>query len=128
MVTDPLEIEEEGLVLRQTAARHLPGFVPREAGLVDAFYQGAHQGRRILIDVHKPPFLVRGNVPDRRLANLGARVENGHPFKHPVRSVMLPSHSDVPHLFPGVHLFDELGNLHVVELGMPTIGLALHVV
>ena len=128
VVADPLEIEEERLMLRQTAARHLPGFVPGEAGLVDAFDEGPHRGRRILIDVHEPPLLVRRDVADRRLADLGPGVENGHPFEHPVGGMVLPSHPDVPHLSARVHLLDELGDLHVVELGVPAVGLGLHVV
>ena len=98
VVADPLEIEEERLMLRQTAARHLPRFVPREPGLVDAFHEGAHRGRRILIDIHEPPLLVRRDVADRRLADLGPRVENGHPFEHPVGRMVLASHPHVPHL------------------------------
>src|SRR6185295_13555423 len=50
VVTDPLQIEEERLVLRQTAPRHLPRFVPREARLVDPLHQGPHRGGRILIN------------------------------------------------------------------------------
>src|SRR5688500_818140 len=37
VVTDPLQIEEERLMLRQTAALQAPRFIPREAGLIDAF-------------------------------------------------------------------------------------------
>jgi hypothetical protein len=41
---------------------------------------------------------------------------------------VFPVHSDIPHLSSGVHLFDELGDLHVIELGIPAIGLGLHIV
>src|SRR5512135_3698594 len=69
VVANPLEIEEERLMLRQTAPREPPGLVSGKAGSVDALDQRAHRGRGILIDIHEPPLLVRRNVPDRRLAD-----------------------------------------------------------
>src|SRR6185436_871108 len=83
VVTDPLQIEEERLVLRQTAPRHLPRFIPREARLVDPFHQGAHRGGRILINIPEPPLLVRRDIADRRLPHLRPRDEYGHPFEPP---------------------------------------------
>src|SRR6476660_7929779 len=121
VVTDPLQIEEERLMLRQTAALELPRFIPREAGLVDAFHDGPHRGRRILVDVHKPPLLVRRNVPDRRLTDLGAGVEYGHAFEHPVRRMVFAADPHVPDLSARVHLLDQLRNLDVVELRIPAV-------
>src|SRR5438105_9450358 len=72
--SDPLEIEVERLVLRQTAPRHLPGLVPGEAGLVDPFDEGPHRGRRILIDVHEAPLLVRRRS-EEHTSELQSRVD-----------------------------------------------------
>src|ERR687898_3679003 len=67
VVTDPLQVEEERLMLRQAAAGEAPRFIAREAALIDAFHQGAHRGRGVLVDIDEPPLLVRGDVADRRL-------------------------------------------------------------
>jgi hypothetical protein len=128
VVADALEVEEEGLVLRQRAALHLPRLVPREAGLVDAFHQGAHRGGRILVDVDKAPFLVGGNIADRRLAHFGAGVEDRHPLEDAIGGMVLAAHPHVPHLPARIDLFDQLRDLHVVELRIAAVGLGLHVV
>src|SRR5215472_7036580 len=128
VVTDPLEIEKERFMLRQTAARQAPRLLLAEARLVDPFDQGPHRGRRVFINIDEPPLLVRRDIPNRRLADLDPRVENGHPLKHPIGRMVLAAHPHVPHLPPRVHLLDELGDLHVVELRIPPVGLGLHVV
>jgi hypothetical protein len=106
VVTDPLQVEEERLMLRQAAAGEAPRFIPREAGLIDALHQGAHRGRGVLVDIDEPPFLVRRDIADRRLAHFGAGVENGHPFEHPIGRMVLAADPHVPHLPARVHLLD----------------------
>src|SRR6476620_1699259 len=128
VVTDPLQVEEERLMLRQAAALELPWLVPREPGLIDAFHNGPHRRSRVLVDIHEPPLLVRRNVPDRGLPDLGAGIENGHPFEHPVRRMVLAAHPHVPHLSARVHLLDQLRDLHVVELWIAAVRLGLHVI
>ncbi len=128
VVTNPLQVEEEGLMLRQGAALHLPRFIPREPGLIDAFDQGAHRRGRVLINVDEPPFLVRRDVADRRLANLGPGIKDRHPFEHPVRCMVLAADPHIPHLPAGIDLLNQLRDLHIVELRIPAVGLGLHVV
>ena len=128
MVTNPLQIEEVRLMLRQTAARHLPRLFLRKPRLVHPFDDRPHRRRRVFIDIHKPPFLVRRNVADRRLPDLGPRIKNRHPFKHPIRRMMLAAHPHVPHLPPRIHLLHQLRNLHIVELRIAPVRLRLHIV
>src|SRR5207237_8770236 len=66
--------------------------------------------------------------PHPRLAPRRASIEDRHPFKPPVRRMVLAAHPQVPHLPARVHLLDHLRDLHVVELRIPAIGLGLHVV
>ena len=115
-------------MFRQAAAGHLPRFFFREAGLIDAFDNGPHRRRRIFIDIHKPPFLVRGNVADRRLADLRPGIKNGHPLEHAIGRMVFPAHADVPHLSARIDLLDELRDFHIVELRIPAVGLGFHVV
>jgi len=128
MVTNALQVEEIRFMFRQAAAGHFPRFFFREPGFVNAFHNGPHRRRRIFIDVHEPPFLVGRDVPNGRLANFGPGVKDGHPFKHPIGRMVFAAHPHVPHLAPGVDLFDELRDFHVVELGIAPIGLGFHVV
>jgi hypothetical protein len=128
VVTDPLQVEEIRLMFRQAAAGHPPGFFFREAGFIDAFDNCPHRGRRIFIDIHKTPFLVRGNVANGGLADLRPGIKNGHALEHAIRRMVFPAHADVPHLPPGIDLFDELGDFDIVELRIPAVRLGLHVV
>ena len=84
VIANTLEIEEEGLMFRQAAARHLPRFIPRKSGLVDTLDQCAHRCGRIFVNVHETPLLVGRDIPNGRLADLSTRVENGHSFEHAI--------------------------------------------
>ncbi len=128
MVTNTLEIEEVGFMLRQTAALHSPGFFLGEPGLVNAFHNGPHRRGRVLVNIHKPPLLVRRNVADRGLPHFGARIENRHPFEHAIRRMVFAAHANVPHLSAWIDLLDQLRDLHIVELRIPPIRLGLHIV
>src|SRR5205807_7160251 len=75
VIADPLQVEEERLVLRQTGALALPRLRRREPRLVVAIHQAAHTRGRVLVDVHEAPFLVRRDVADRGLPDLGARLK-----------------------------------------------------
>ena len=91
VVTDPLQIEEVRLMLRQAAAGHLPGLFLREAGFIEAFHNGPHRRRRIFINIHKPPFLVRGNVANGGLADLRPGIKNGHALEHAIGRMVFPA-------------------------------------
>src|SRR2546430_7193006 len=87
-----------------------------------------HRRRGVLVDVPDPPLLVRRDIPDRRLPNLGPGVEDREPLEHPVRRMVLAAHPGVPYLAPRIYLLHQLRHLHVVELRVPAVGLGLHVV
>ncbi len=128
VVTDPLQIEEIRFMLRQAAAGHLPGFFFREPCLIDAFHNRPHRRRGVFVNVHEAPLLVRRNVADRRLPDLGAGIKDRHPFEHAVRRMVLAAHPHVPHLAARIDLLDQLRDLHVVELWIAPVRLRFHVV
>src|SRR5207302_5035043 len=108
VIADPLQVEEERLVLRQTGPLALPRLRRREPRLVVAIHQAAHTRRRVLVDVHEAPFLVRRDVADRRLPDLGPRIEDRKAFEHAVWRMVLAPHAGVPHLSARVHLLHQL--------------------
>ena len=128
MVTNALEIEEVGFMLRQATALHPPRFFFRKTGLVNAFHNGPHRRRRVFVNIHKPPFLVCRNVPDRCLTNFGPSIKDRHSFKHAIWRMVFATHANVPHLSAGIHLLDQLRDLHVIELWIATIRLRFHIV